>query len=713
MKSGRTRCFHEDDGGFSTVGMVLALLISLALIFTSAQVYRIQSYSADIQNVADASVLAAENQVASFYVVGQVCDAAVLTLSLTGVAVAGVGAVALCVPGGQAVGEKCLEAARKIMQARNRFSKKASEGLNKLQKLLPFIAAAESYGVAAANGEGHQYFALAVLLPTEGEQIQIEEVDGEGAVEDLQNKQDQIEEAARQAEDAAKRADEHKQRAYQADCGAAPGFCMEERAGSLAGMGGWENPHYATSDAWSFSVALQRAQTYYPRRLAQEAPANGSVGEQSNSALRKRMYAYAVEQVNKGYVHEDAEGFFEADFPLIPRNTAELRQTELYTQQVYPISQDEEGNLSMHAWSGCPGLQGKDYAGCGSIAQMESGGYIECDQCRFVASSLGSVAAASTSTSNGFEHYYRIVAEEAEEYEKARAEQRSAMEAVKNPISEALGEFLDIAKKAAQARIELSPPGRYGAIAIAVNTTALPVAEMFPNGFVRSSGSLGPRAALSAAMLGEDDPEETENVITSLFDGFLVDSQGIATQSLPLVLDLWSMLLTAHSRGVSALEEGVENALGGIPLVGHCGLGTWARGKLEDVVEQVGLEPADLTSYKPILANTYQVASQDGSIFSRALLGSKKVAAHIPASAVNPVGAAIDATASFAEERIDGIDDEMEIATIEILGEGGPSLPVKVPLPPAVKKETKSLVESAREQIASFAGVGGGEDVWK
>ena len=80
MKSGRTRCFHEDDGGFSTVGMVLALLISLALIFTSAQVYRIQSYSADIQNVADASVLAAENQVASFYVVGQVCDAVLAAL---------------------------------------------------------------------------------------------------------------------------------------------------------------------------------------------------------------------------------------------------------------------------------------------------------------------------------------------------------------------------------------------------------------------------------------------------------------------------------------------------------------------------------------------------------------------------------------------------------------------------------------------------------
>ena len=53
--------FWDDDGGFSTLGMAVALLVALSLVFSAAQVYRVSSASADIQDVADACVLAAEN----------------------------------------------------------------------------------------------------------------------------------------------------------------------------------------------------------------------------------------------------------------------------------------------------------------------------------------------------------------------------------------------------------------------------------------------------------------------------------------------------------------------------------------------------------------------------------------------------------------------------------------------------------------------------
>ncbi|MBO3282397.1 hypothetical protein, partial [Intestinimonas butyriciproducens] len=75
---------------------------------------------------------------------------------------------------------------------------------------------------------------------------------------------------------------------------------------ALAGMSGSENPLFRSVDAWSFSVALKRAQAYYPRRLAVEAPADGSVEEQARSALRKRFYAFAADEVGRGYVHEGA-----------------------------------------------------------------------------------------------------------------------------------------------------------------------------------------------------------------------------------------------------------------------------------------------------------------------------------------------------------------------------------------------------------------------
>ena len=48
----------RDEDGFTTVGVALALLVTLALVFTSAQVYRVSSASADVQDVADAAALA-------------------------------------------------------------------------------------------------------------------------------------------------------------------------------------------------------------------------------------------------------------------------------------------------------------------------------------------------------------------------------------------------------------------------------------------------------------------------------------------------------------------------------------------------------------------------------------------------------------------------------------------------------------------------------
>ena len=66
MKRMRSSSLFWAEEGFSTVGMVLALLISISLIFTAVRVYEINSCSSRVQEVADAAALAAENTVASF-----------------------------------------------------------------------------------------------------------------------------------------------------------------------------------------------------------------------------------------------------------------------------------------------------------------------------------------------------------------------------------------------------------------------------------------------------------------------------------------------------------------------------------------------------------------------------------------------------------------------------------------------------------------------
>ena len=52
----------RDEKGFTTAGMAVSLLVSIALMFSGAQLYRVHSASAEIQEVADAASLAAENE---------------------------------------------------------------------------------------------------------------------------------------------------------------------------------------------------------------------------------------------------------------------------------------------------------------------------------------------------------------------------------------------------------------------------------------------------------------------------------------------------------------------------------------------------------------------------------------------------------------------------------------------------------------------------
>lgn len=135
---------------------------------------------------------------------------------------------------------------------------------------------------------------------------------------------------------------EWKQYGYEHDSISPDAYCMYERAAKLAGMAGSDNPFFSSVDTWSFGASLERAKTYYRLRYQTEAPNGQSVDELSNSALRKRFYAYAQETVGRGYVHE-TESSFDAFFPRLPKNTDEMRSTILYTEAVYPKTIDAQG----------------------------------------------------------------------------------------------------------------------------------------------------------------------------------------------------------------------------------------------------------------------------------------------------------------------------------------------------------------------------------
>ncbi|MEG1513009.1 MAG: molybdenum cofactor biosynthesis enzyme [Raoultibacter sp.] len=694
--------------------MVLALLITLSLLFTSAQVYRIESACSDIQNVADAAALAAENPVAEFFIVARVCDAVVLSLSLTAVATLGLGIAALCVPATIPLAEKLIKSGLDVVKARDSFSKKAAESLTALQKALPFLCAANAAAVVAANNKnstGARYVGFALVLPTAGEEISVGALDAaETLSEEIGTHKEEIAQAAQRAEEAAKRVNAEKRIGFMHDCGNSPNYCMHERAQTLSSLSAKDNPLYRSVDTWNFGVALKRAQAYYPARLAAEAPLDDSVEEQVRSALRTSFYTYATAQIARGYVRETDESF-DADFPILPENTSQMKQTKLYTEAIYPLTENATGSM-LHAWAGCPAAQGSSVKG--SIASMDAGGFVECPHCHFSASSLGKVAAASTSIENGFEYHYEKVAKAAREYQKARETYNPLVQQVKSNVGGLLENVKKAFSQAISARISVAPPGRFGALAFVVNTARGPARQGFESSFVKSDATLGMRAAVSASVLVGDKAQEGSNVIASALDGVVQKSDALAFAGLDEVLDLWSSLLFAYLEGQRALQEGIKRAVDGIPLAGESGLGSWAAQMLCDLVETLGFQPVDLDAPKPVIVNTAHVAAADDSALAVRYV---EVQHHAVSMAQHPssdvFSSVIDQMEAGALESLEGFDGEITLAQVELLGEGGPSIPLTIVLPEYITTTGATLVSSVAEALRGVASSVTGVRQWE
>lgn len=695
----------RDEEGFTTAGMAIALLVSLSLLFSAAQVYRVNRLAADVQDVADAAALAAQAQVAEFMVAVRVTDGVVLSMTLLGITSYGLGVVALCVPPAAEIGAQLVSAGQKVLDARDAFARRAASLLDELQKALPFLAAASAASVAQANGEGSGgYHGMALLLPSQGEAIAVgasgAEADLEQAVEE---ERDDLAEAASHAEEAARAANDAKERGFRRDCGDAPAYCMYERADHLASLGAAENPRYASVDTWSFSVALERARAYYAKRLFSERPENATVEEKARSALRRNFYRYAVGALREACAQPPDENGA-VSFPLLPRNTDQMRETALYTDPAYPV--DTEGEApTMHAWGGCPGLGLTDYYA--SAQTLDQGGFAECPECHFTVAALGSVASASTSIENGFEYHYAAVAQAAEDYRRAMEEAQPSSALVKTKAQGLLDKAVAALQDVGSMRIEARPPGADGCIALVVSSGGAGEG-LFGSAFAGTSNTLGTRAAISAATLIADETEEA-SVVGDVLDGLGADGSA-AVGAGRIVLDCWTGMLRAYGSGQDGLASAVEAALDGLPLVGSAGLGTWAADALRTGLSAVGLQPAELVPLKPVLVNSAAVARADGSAWSVRYLSLRDQALGASLTSTDAFASLADRIQRDAYDRLAAL--EIEIAVIE-LPMVGLSLPLTLTLPPAVVQGAQGLVERAVDAVRSASGWLGREPAWE
>ena len=209
----------------------------------------------------------------------------------------------------------------------------------------------------------------------------------------------------------------------------------------------------------------------------------------------------------------------------------------------------------------------------------------------------------------------------------------------------------------------------------------------------------------------DEGSDEGRTVINSALDN-LKEGGGIAVGAADMVLDAWSWLIVAYSNGQSSITGAVEEGLNGLPLIGASGLGTWAADKLTDAIEAIGLQPAEVGALKPVLVNSGHVAAKGDGQAGGFLAVKQRIVAH-PAMSTDLFGSVLTEAERLAVDAIQDTGDSIDIASIELLGEGGPSIPVTIPIPEPVKAYGIAAVQGLFGRIRSYYVETTGVSVWE
>lgn len=662
--------FSEKDG-YTTLAGVVAILVSLALIFTTAQLAWTRSVSADVQSVADATALAGSNTVAKYVTCATVLDACVLTLGIVGVSVLGIGLVASAIPPLQSVSGVLIEAGNTILKTRSSFAKSVYEGLQRVERALPYAVALNSSQVVVNQpSQEIAYTGIALPFPYEG-------TDGSfGNYDDLLKEARQIGDSAQDVQPQAQKAEEAKEKAdadllegWSYDCGNTP-YSLYERAGKLASLYSTANPYYPTVDGWTFEVPLRRAQAYFEARLAQESPVGSSIEAQVDSVARRAFYEYALEQINHGYYRSDPDGTVDLNLEALPKNTAEVRETTLYTDKVWPITQEGD-SLVLHYSVACPGAQGP-VVGTGSLSDLE-GDVHECPICSFSISDIGKVPQASTAIDNGFEYHWKHIVEASKQYQIHKNEQVQAEKEAQKAAEKGNNAFDEALKKLAAPRPRLSPPGRFGCVSFVCDSSEHPTPDALNSAFSQAE-SLPPRAAIAGSVLVPDEATPSQNILSQFFERLKSESGSLSSSAgwiLDSAFDLWGSLLLSYGNGFDSLSNNLNEVFDTLDGSRSNKVASWIREKLTSIVELTGFQPVDLRIRKPVLTNTaniFNAAGVDGAVRVRSYINSLPP----PEQMSNPQ--ALAHLVSMGLEDVFG-SSSFEIATLAI-----PGTDIEIPL---------------------------------
>lgn len=660
-----------EDGAYTTLSSAVAMLVVLTLVFSCATAVWSMSRAGDTQVAADTGALAGANVVSSYHTAATVVDASILSLGLTGFAAVGVGLVAMLVPGVQSAASKTVDAGIEIIKTRNKFAKSAAKGLEKLEGALPYLVAARATQVVGAQGtDDISYAGTALAVPrTSGSDF--DAIEGsEIATDAVRSSAEDLDRAAKELAKAQEKTAAKKEAAWREDCGSKErNKSLWERAKTLANLPGSQNPFYESSITWEPKVALDRAKAYYRYRLANEAPEGAGVNAKANSAARKAFYRYAIAELDSARIFDDGTRMV-ANLPLLPRNLDEVRACELYTDEIWPTSENG-GQTYIHYGTDCPGYRRGTPGVQSAVCSFD--GLDKCADCHFGASSLAEVAKASSVIGNGFEYHFDKFKDALEDYVDARNRELELERQTEDEADRAGSAFTQAIEALSAERPRIAPPGRNGVIAFAVSgETSSPdeLATSFNQGT-----DLGTRGAISAAVLAPDEATDENNVLSEFFSSIEERTGGGGVAGLlNNVMGLWGKLLVGYGDIQKNADSLMRDLLGGLSSTPLGPIASWLDDTVSAAVAGLGLQPADLRLRKPVLTDTANVAKSPGSDIG----GMSQVQDRlrkIPLGVTDP-----QAIAQALEYQIEKTIAETTFTIAEIPLPGGGSIPLTVDL---------------------------------
>ncbi|QWT17462.1 hypothetical protein KPC83_06400 [Collinsella sp. zg1085] len=656
-----------EEAAYTTVTAAVALLVVLALVFSISLASWSLSRAGDVQAHADATALAGANVISSYHSAATVVDACVLSLGLTGFCVIAAGMVGLLIPGVNTAAGKAIELGIKTLKMRNKFTQSASKGLQTIERVLPYLVVMNGMRVAAAeNSSAVRHVGVAIPVPLISASKFLGLGDNQVPTNELEATTQKLDDAADELREAQEKSEDAKRVAWLADCGQ-DGMNLQERAGKLSGLSDADNPDYASSITWPPVVALTRARAYYAWRKLNDTAGQGGLEAQVDAVARHAFYEFALSELEQARFEETDEGVI-CELPNLPKNTSDVRATRLYTDAVWPTTQEPAG-LTLHFSARCPGAKGS--AGpLASLAMLESGSVCECPYCHFGVGDLGKTPLASSHISNGFEYHLHKCFEALRIYAAARNTELELERSTKEQAKSSSNVFEEALAALVSKRPKIAPPGRFGCIAgvLQQSVTSPAALEQSFNHAVAPE----PRLALAAAVLAKDPASSSHNALASFVSRIKEKTGSSVLTLVGDVMGLWGRLLMGYGDMHAELNSAVEKLLSGFDALGVGSIARWLGDRARAIFDSFGLEPVDLSYRKPVLTDSKHVIDKSDI---PALSNVQSFIRSLPLSSNNPhamlqaVGiSAVDVLAST------------EFTVAEIPVPGGKSIPLTIRL---------------------------------